>query len=54
VVFDGKPGDLTDATARELYGLEAGEVMDTAGTAMPEPAQEVRPALTVVAGRHAG
>jgi phosphonate transport system ATP-binding protein len=28
VVFDGAPAALTDAAARELYGLEAGEVMD--------------------------
>jgi phosphonate transport system ATP-binding protein len=38
IVFDGAPSALTDATARELYGLEAGEIMDTAGTAMPMPA----------------
>jgi len=36
IVFDGAPEALTNDTARELYGLEAGEVMDTAGTAMPE------------------
>jgi phosphonate transport system ATP-binding protein len=30
VVFDGVPAQLTEATARELYGLEAGEVMDEA------------------------
>jgi phosphonate transport system ATP-binding protein len=36
VVFDGLPSALTDATARELYGLEANEIMDTAGTAMPD------------------
>ncbi|MBV9219486.1 MAG: phosphonate ABC transporter ATP-binding protein [Methylobacteriaceae bacterium] len=29
IVFDGAPAMLTDATARQLYGLEAGEVMDT-------------------------
>jgi len=28
VVFDGAPETLTDAVARDLYGLEAGEVMD--------------------------
>jgi phosphonate transport system ATP-binding protein len=27
VVFDGAPAALTDAAARDLYGLEAGEVM---------------------------
>jgi phosphonate transport system ATP-binding protein len=35
MVFDGAPETLTNHTARELYGLEADEVMDTAGTAMP-------------------
>jgi phosphonate transport system ATP-binding protein len=45
VVFDGAPQTLTDDVARELYGLDAGEVMDTAGTALPRPAQGVRPAL---------
>jgi phosphonate transport system ATP-binding protein len=29
VVFDGAPAQLTDQAARDLYGLEAGEVMDT-------------------------
>ncbi len=29
VVFDDVPAALTDDVARELYGLEAGEVMDT-------------------------
>ena len=28
VVFDGAPAKLTDAVARELYGLEAGDVLD--------------------------
>ena len=28
VVFDGAPAALTDSAARDLYGLEAGEVMD--------------------------
>jgi len=41
VVFDGAPQALTDDYARELYGLEAGEVMDTAGTAMPARGPEV-------------
>ena len=37
IVFDGLPATLTDAVARELYGLEAGEVMD-----MPaEPAADL-------------
>jgi phosphonate transport system ATP-binding protein len=28
IVFDGTPDDLTDAHSRELYGLEANDVMD--------------------------
>jgi phosphonate transport system ATP-binding protein len=38
VVFDAAPDALTEAAARELYGLEAGEVMDTPQTAEPLPA----------------
>jgi len=45
VVFDGAPEALTDAVARDLYGLEAGEVMDmparrpvTADDGIPEAA----------------
>jgi phosphonate transport system ATP-binding protein len=34
VVFDGAPAALTDATARDLYGLEAGDVV---GHAAPTP-----------------
>ncbi|MDP8998112.1 MAG: phosphonate ABC transporter ATP-binding protein [Pseudomonadota bacterium] len=34
VVFDGAPASLTEDVARELYGLEAGDVMDN------EPAHE--------------
>jgi phosphonate transport system ATP-binding protein len=30
IVFDGNPEALTDAAARDLYGLDAGEVMDAA------------------------
>lgn len=30
VVFDGAPEALTEDVARELYGLEAGDVMDAA------------------------
>lgn len=44
VVFDGVPSALTDDVARELYGLEAGEVIDTAGTSMPEASNGLRPA----------
>jgi phosphonate transport system ATP-binding protein len=46
VVFDGVPAQLTEATARELYGLEAGEVMGETAA----PAQEDRlPAYAAVA-----
>ena len=38
IVFDGAPSMLTDATARQLYGLEAGEVMDAAAT---DPTQAI-------------
>ncbi len=34
-MFDDVPAALTEATARELYGLEAGDVM---GHGMPAPA----------------
>ncbi|MEJ0011754.1 MAG: phosphonate ABC transporter ATP-binding protein [Bauldia sp.] len=37
VVFDGLPSALTEDVARDLYGLEAGEVLDTP----PEPAPEI-------------
>ncbi|HEY0236877.1 MAG TPA: phosphonate ABC transporter ATP-binding protein [Afipia sp.] len=36
VVFDGAPAALTDAIARELYDLEAGEVMDESPDFAPE------------------
>ena len=35
VVFDGSPEDLTADVARELYGLEAGQVMDLNGAIRP-------------------
>jgi phosphonate transport system ATP-binding protein len=35
VVFDDVPAALTEQVARELYGLEAGEVMDHAAGASP-------------------
>ena len=47
IVFDGVPQALTDDVARELYGLDAGEVMDTAGTSLPLPARDLRPSLAV-------
>ena len=45
VVFDGAPSALTDHVARELYDLEAADVMG----AMPVPAPEVVPALGTAA-----
>jgi phosphonate transport system ATP-binding protein len=36
VVFDGAPEMLTDAAARELYGMEAGDVLDAAETHKPQ------------------
>lgn len=35
IVFDGTSAALSDEVAREIYGIEADEVMDTAGTALP-------------------
>ncbi len=46
IVFDGAPENLTDVVARELYGLDAGEVMDTAGTALPADGR-YRPSLAI-------
>jgi phosphonate transport system ATP-binding protein len=40
VVFEGGPLDLTESVARDLYGLEAGEVLDLDRPA--EPAMAVR------------
>jgi phosphonate transport system ATP-binding protein len=38
VVFDDVPEALTEDVARELYGLEAGDVMDAHAPAAPSPA----------------
>ena len=38
VVFDDVPAALTEDAARELYGIEADEVIDAAPTATPAPA----------------
>ena len=35
VVFDDRPSALTESAARELYGLEAGEVMERQPVADP-------------------
>ncbi len=49
VVFDGAPAALTDQIARELYDLEADEVMDTAPADMPAGVVIPVPALGTVA-----
>ncbi|WP_315837164.1 phosphonate ABC transporter ATP-binding protein [Bradyrhizobium prioriisuperbiae] len=49
VVFDGAPAALTDQIARELYDLEADEVMDTAPSDMPAGVVIPVPALGTVA-----
>jgi phosphonate transport system ATP-binding protein len=38
VVFDGVPAELTEDVARELYGMEANEVLAPAKAPVPEPA----------------
>jgi len=43
IVFDGRPGELTEGVARDLYGLEAGDVLAT----------EPRPVSVVETLRHA-
>ena len=43
VVFDGAPSTLTDRIARELYDLEANDVMGAAP--MPAPDAATVPAL---------
>ncbi len=45
IVFDGLPATLTEDVARELYGLEAGEIMDTARDPVPEIADGVAVAM---------
>jgi phosphonate transport system ATP-binding protein len=35
IVFDGAPSSLTEDVARELYGLEAGEVLDSPRASVP-------------------
>lgn len=46
VVFDGAPAALTEGVARDLYGLEAGEVMDVAPR--PEPIDATAEAAVAV------
>jgi phosphonate transport system ATP-binding protein len=38
VVFDGTPQELTDSAARELYGIEAGEVLEQDEAPLPAAA----------------
>jgi phosphonate transport system ATP-binding protein len=47
IVFDGAPATLTEYIARELYDLEADEVMGTAS--VPDPADSRIPALGTAA-----
>jgi phosphonate transport system ATP-binding protein len=48
VVFDGAPEALTGDAARDLYGLEAGEVMDLNGAIRTAP-DAAAPAAAAVA-----
>jgi phosphonate transport system ATP-binding protein len=50
VVFDGPPRDLTDQVVRDLYGLEAGDVIELPKAGDPTP-DEIRAAWDAV---HAG
>ena len=43
IVFDGAPRDLTDEVVRDLYGLEAAEVIEIPGASDPTP-DEIRAA----------
>jgi phosphonate transport system ATP-binding protein len=45
IVFDGAPSALTDDVARDLYGLEAGEVLDTPPVPVPAIATGVAVAM---------
>jgi hypothetical protein len=40
LVFDGEPKALSDSLARDIYGFEANEVMDTSATVTPVPTNE--------------
>ena len=46
VVFEGAPGELTDAVARELYGMEAKEASGTSAPKRP-PTRRRRPPPTL-------
>ena len=49
VVFDGRAFDLTEDVAQQLYGLEAGEVMDRQPAARTSVPRGVEQAATLVA-----
>ncbi|GGF49600.1 phosphonates import ATP-binding protein PhnC [Azorhizobium oxalatiphilum] len=49
VVFDGSPSRLTPAVARDLYGLEAGEVMGELADAVPAAGGHAPAALPATA-----
>jgi phosphonate transport system ATP-binding protein len=49
VVFDGPALDLTEDMARELYGLEAGEVIDTRTPEVETPQPYMIPAAKIAA-----
>ncbi len=49
VVFDGPALDLTEDVARELYGLEAGEVIDTKTPEVEVPQPYMIPAAKIAA-----
>jgi phosphonate transport system ATP-binding protein len=49
VVFDGPALDLTEDVARELYGLEAGEVIDTKTPEVETPQPYMIPAAKIAA-----
>jgi phosphonate transport system ATP-binding protein len=47
VVFDDAPEALTEHVTRDLYGLEAGEVMDKTQEPISASGAEVRPAAAL-------
>jgi phosphonate transport system ATP-binding protein len=48
LVFDGAPASLTDDIARDLYGLEANDVLDPQGNEIPAPPARALPAAAAV------
>jgi phosphonate transport system ATP-binding protein len=50
IAFDGRPSDLTEAAAHDLYGLEAGDVIDIEREEPARPRRELaRPRLVAEA-----